>query len=60
MEFLSKLIELALVACFECAAIDWLPDEAAPESFVAECEIEANYYRVGPSGYGGYDKEQAS
>lgn len=42
MELLSKLVEAALVACFECGVLDWLPEDGAPESFIAACEIEQN------------------
>lgn len=42
MELLSKLVHTALVACYECAVIDWLPDDDAPPAFCAECEIEQN------------------
>ena len=44
MELLSRLVEQALIACYDHCLIDWLPgDESAPESFEAECEIESNF-----------------
>lgn len=40
MELISKLIEIALVQCQDLGVIDWTPEDGAPESFYAECEIE--------------------
>ena len=52
MELIAKLIELALVECYDRGAIDWLPGDGMPESFYGECEIESNRYYVGPAGHG--------
>jgi len=43
-ELIGKLIEIALYQCFECGMIDWTPEDGAPETFQAECEIEWNQY----------------
>lgn len=45
-ELISKLIEIALVQCQDLGVIDWTPEDGAPESFIAECEIEMNKYTV--------------
>jgi hypothetical protein len=55
MQLIATLIELALVECFEKDIIDWYPtDPDAPETFIAECEIDENaYIRAGEPPYGG-------
>ncbi len=44
LETIGKLIEIALVACQDVGVIDWTPEDGAPETFQAECEIEWNQY----------------
>ena len=51
MELIAKLIRLALIECHARGLITWTPDQGAPESFIAECEIEMARYWVG-DGYG--------
>ena len=51
MELIAKLIELAFIECFKRGIIDWFPVDGAPESFIAECEIEMTRYWVS-DGYG--------
>ncbi len=43
-ELIGKLIEIVLAACQDVGVIDWTPEDGAPESFYAECEIEFNQY----------------
>ena len=40
MNIISSLLEACVVALYEKGVIDWIPDDDAPETFEAECEIE--------------------
>lgn len=42
MNRIAALLDACLVALYDKGVIDWLPDDGAPDTYTAECEIECS------------------